>query len=214
MKKSDFDSMIINPFKDFGSVFIKDRYPILNIGIFKDMPQDRALSKSDYDKLIRFVVGVSDMDKSNPLFQISDSDMRYEKMAELLELNKYTFDLVKNQDIVYTELLFNYLKTISSYKYERWLSVKLAYHKLSRILRDKVPTNPQDIKTHLSIAGELAALENDLMKMHSELFADRRIELIVSSAAADIGISNWADIFAEEEEWKNNSDEWEGEDDE
>jgi hypothetical protein len=178
------------------------------------MPQDRALSKSDYDKLIRFVVGVSDMDKSNPLFQISDSDMRYEKMAELLELNKYTFDLVKNQDIVYTELLFNYLKTISSYKYERWLSVKLAYHKLSRILRDKVPTNPQDIKTHLSIAGELAALENDLMKMHSELFADRRIELIVSSAAADIGISNWADIFAEEEEWKNNSDEWEGEDDE
>lgn len=206
-------------------------YPELNYheelrkGIFfKDSKTEREIVIIDADKAFIFCALL--VDPKSPFNEIRDFKIKAERCAlysnfpqSELGYSKEVQDVMELKNYQIQIIMLRYFMNTAEYEFEQWISLKMAYHQATMLLRrstsKEIDEAIVEVEKKLKIQEKLEVLKGKILEMEAGIFDDEKIKEALQKAASSKNY-RWAEEFSDpnpdEEDVKHMEED--GEDDE
>lgn len=130
------------------------------------------------------------------------------EVQDVMDLKNYQIQII----------MLRYFMNTAEYEFEQWISLKMAYHQATMLLRRSTSKDIDDaiteVEKKLKIQEKLEVLKGKILEMEAGIFDDERIKEALQKAASSKNY-RWAEEFSDpnpdEQDLKHMEDE--GEDD-
>jgi hypothetical protein len=203
----EFEDMTLCPFDVPEGQYVFEYYDVFSKRqIFKNPRPTEEYSEwtlKDVDLLLKFIIIV--IDQESPIASgdgATDMDYREEQGLLLLKIKEGApvFEEVKSRSFMYRTLLFEFFKTINSFDYEMWYSLKMNFHSMTAQLRMPLKAGDANaINARRQLAGALPDLQKELMRHQVALFPSKRLEkMIINKMLEEDKVGGYVEEYAKD----------------
>lgn len=175
-----------------------EKYP--NLAVYPEFTEAGDLGGKVLDRIIRYIILYCDHD--SPFFKERDLDERHRKCVEAAKVDLTAENAIKSGHPIYKRALLRWFKLgVNGYVFENWISLKLDFHESSSYLSASLATasDPEAMVRQKTLIKK--GRDEDmkaLLDLEKQLFADPKVQKLVTQAANENSLIGWPEKMAED----------------
>lgn len=205
-----YDVLSVTPEKKLFDIYPElTHYVELNRGIEVERIVDKKQKSKEViitaDKAFVFVALL--VDPESPLKTIRDFKQKSERAAVLAEFPVSTEGyrdevqaVIDLKEYRIQTIMLRYFMNTAEYEFEHWVSLKMAYHQSTMLLRrstsQRIDDAIDEVDKKLKIQEKLELLKQKILTLEASIFDDNKIREALQKAATSQNY-RWAEMFSD-----------------